>query len=161
MKRKKKLIVILALFLLIGQGIFSPSFLYAEDSDDQNTTEVYETEDIVTIEDEETPLALNQTWALFNLLLLIMTVFIAIGMIATMSENDPKHKRKLIGIIPSLASFITFLMTEDMSANMVWTDNFSYIMFLFFLANILLAYMTRNSHHDDNGEGQEFSQVSL
>ena len=128
------------------------------------------------INPEPTPEALNPTWALLNLICTIGTALIAIGMIATRKkkeeeeeeaekvenaeqeekeEENKKNNWKFLGLIPAIASIIIFLITEDMSAKMVMTDNYTLLMAVITLVNAAVAYFTRNKDEDEDKKEEE------
>ena len=110
--------------------------------------------------DDETPLANFTAWALLNLIAAIGSVCTALGMIITFfkkkneDENVVKSaegaaeqkgkKSKFFGLIPAVASVVIFLLTEDMSAQMVLTDKWTIVMACMLAATGITAYFTRN-----------------
>lgn len=119
-------------------------------------------EEDVEIEDEDIPLDDLGAWALINLISVVATVFVALGMIFTYSkkqedededneeeessESDEKdHKTsKFIGIIPAIVSIIIFILTENMKLPMVWVDKWTLLMLIILIISLLLAYLTRH-----------------
>ena len=126
------------------------------------------TRELEDIDDDDTPLAGPATWALINLIAMIFTVCIAVGMIVTYfrkkdgeeekqnadgtkreltdeeQEENERRKSKFFGLIPGIGSVITFFLTEDMSAKMVLTDRWTILMIAILVIGAALGYLTRN-----------------
>lgn len=111
----------------------------------QNTIQTVEdnnddAEDIVEINDNETPLAKGQnSWALVNLMASIVTVCLGIIIILLKKkkesqddENMTYKKRytwmKVLGTLIALLSVIIFILTEDMTLPMVMLDKYTVVM---------------------------------
>ena len=118
-------------------------------------------EEIVEIEEAEMPLAEYEgSWALINLLCTIGSILVALLMIITAyrkeedeEEEDEERRsfrsRKLLGILPALASLIIFLLTENMANPMVLTDRWTLLMVLILVVSLLAAFLTRNKDNDE------------
>ena len=126
------------------------------------------TRELEDIDDDDTPLAGPATWALINLIAMIFTVCIAVGMIVTYfrkkdgeeekqnadgtkreltdeeQEENERRKSKFFGLIPGIGSVITFFLTEDMSGKMILTDRWTVLMFAILVIGAALGYLTRN-----------------
>ena len=134
------------------------------------------TEDIV---DPEPPLANDSHWALLNLILAIVSAILAIVMIITFivgkkddddddpngtgtkaaeDEEDRKKKRnalKFLGLIPGIGGIILFLLTEDMTAKMQFTDKWTIWMAIIAIIALVLMIVIRNKKADKEEEEQE------
>ena len=126
-------------------------------------------------------------WALLNLILTILTVILSLIMLILYigkrkeegDENDEQTKAaaqtgddenaadqiikkkglmRLIGIIPAVAAVITFILTEDMSLPMVFTDKWTLLMAVILIVDIIVAILAhktkKDADDDDNMEGQ-------
>ena len=74
-------------------------------------------------------------------------------------KKDVKKKGllRLIDIIPAVAAVITFILTEDMSADMVLTDKWTLLMVVILLVDIVIALFTKKSVKDSD-ETEENAQ---
>ena len=126
------------------------------------------------IDEPEVPLAEpTKNWALLNLISTILTTLAGIGMAATYfrkkkededeegttrnteADEDDDNKRKaskFLGLIPAIASIITFILTEDLSGKMILTDRWTLAMVVMLAVNALLAYFTRNRKPENEEE---------
>ena len=136
------------------------------------------------IEEPETPLAPAEpeqpvaVWALINLLCAIASVIISAAVLilylgkrkkeedkenedgtTATEQKDVKKKGllRLIDIIPAVAAVITFILTEDMSADMVLTDKWTLLMVVILLVDIVIALFTKKSVKDSD-ETEENAQ---
>ena len=146
-------------------GEDEPTVTPAEEIVEPETPAVEPTEEI--IEEEDTPMAVQGAWALINLLSAIATTVVGLGMVIIFfrkkdedeeeeeevkrnseeEEEEEENKRKsskLLGILPAVASIITFILTEDMTQRMVLVDKWTLIMVIMLAVNALAAYFTRN-----------------
>ena len=101
----------------------------------------------------------NGSWALVNLICVLLSAISALGMIFTMNrkeeENEEEEERKtnlskLIGIIPAALAILSFLLTEDMRNMMVFTDRYTLMMILFPLVSLLSAWLTGNGKETED-----------
>ena len=67
-------------------------------------------------------------------------------------DEESRRKSKFLGLIPAIGSVIFFLLTEDMSNKMTWTDKYTLAMVVIMLVNFVIAYLTRNKKKDDDEE---------
>ena len=126
------------------------------------------------IDDPETPMTSPEiSWALINLLCTIATVIAGAGMAVTFlrkkeddeeetaertqteDEEDDENKRrksKFFGLIPAIASVITFILTENLSGKMILTDRWTLLMVLMLAVNLVIAYLTRNKKQEAEDE---------
>jgi predicted histidine transporter YuiF (NhaC family) len=132
------------------------------------------------IDDGETPLAGANAWALINLISMILTVGISLGMIITYfkkkkneeedektgetkrelteeeEEKNERRKGKFLGLIPGIGSVVAFFLTEDLTApNMVLTDRWTVLMLAILVIGAALAYLTRNEKDKEDEEKPE------
>ena len=73
-----------------------------------------------------------------NLICAIMTAAIAGAMMVTAGRN----RRRLLGLMPAIASAAIFLMTEHMSLPMQLCDKFTPLMVGLLAVSVMLAYLT-------------------
>lgn len=103
------------------------------------------------IKDTSTPLTAPEgKWALINLICAIITTILGLIMIIKKlfkKENKKKNEKKikkykllpmLFGIIISIGSIFLFLITEDMSLPMALIDEYTLIMIVFLIVNIVM-----------------------
>ena len=134
------------------------------------------------IDNPEPPLAApDRAWALINLLSSIGTVLVGAGMLVTFlrkkkedeeeeeegttrtktpeeeeeeEDENKRRKSKLLGLIPAVASVITFILTEDMRTPMRLVDKWTVLMLVMLLINVIAAFLTRNKKKDDDEEDE-------
>ena len=123
------------------------------------------------IDDPDTPLGPAEpetaNWALINLLCAIASVIVSAAVLILYlgkrkkeedgGEQEQEIKKKgllrLIDIIPAAAAVITFILTEDLSGDMVLTDQWTILMVVILLVDIAIAAFTKKSVKDaDNTE---------
>ena len=132
--------------------------------------------------DDDTPLARGpggSVWALINLISMILTVGISLGMVITYfkkkkdeeedektgevkrelteeeEEKNERRKGKFLGLIPGIGSVVAFILTEDLSGRMVLTDRWTVLMLAILVIGAALAYLTRNEKDKDEEEKPE------
>ena len=119
-----------------------------------------------TVEPEPVPLASAKAWALLNLILSILTVLVSLLLIAftlgkkrkgeaaatdeTMKSSDATEIKKKkfwrwFSLVPAIGSVIAFLLTENMSLPMAWTDRWTILMVVIALLQVLVAIFSRKS----------------
>jgi hypothetical protein len=132
------------------------------------------------IDDPETPLAKGpnaSTWSLFDLICMLLSILTAIIMAVTFfkkkededgeeepvraaapdekPEEEDENKRKyskFLGLIPGVASIITFILTQDLSGLMVIFDKWSILFAAYVLLGGAMAYLTRNKKEEKEEE---------
>ena len=103
------------------------------------------------------------SWALVNLISVILGALVVLGMIVTFfkkekhyDENgeveDKRLYSKLSGILPEVLGIILFIMTENIKLPMVLFDKWTIIMLLILLIIIVQAYITRRKDEDKEEE---------
>lgn len=126
------------------------------------TANVDATEDLLEVEDEDTPLAkgLTEHWALVNLILAIFTALVSVLLIVFYfkgknDDDDEESEEKRMGIfrilslVPALASVALFILTEDMSLPMAMTDKWTLLMAVFALLNVVFAFLSKKQTEDE------------
>ena len=114
-------------------------------------TFIYDEDEVVappeTIEEPEVPLA-GPAWALLNLILAIATLIMSIVLLVTYfskKDKDQEIKRKgfwrVFSIVPAALAIITFILTEDMTAPMVFTDKWTLLMAAYTLLGAVVMVM--------------------
>ena len=129
------------------------------------------------IEDAEVPQAEIRTWALYNLIAMLITILISLGMVISFftkkkeeeeenenyEEEDEKknksRKSKFLGLIVAIVSIILFILTEDLTAVMVLKDRFTLLMIAIALFNLVLAFITRNRKKERKEEEEELQLI--
>ena len=127
------------------------------------------------IEEPDTPLAPAgpvTVWALLNLLCTIASVIFSLFVLifylgkkkdeetenedgtTTTEQKDVKKKGllRLIDIIPAAVAVITFILTEDMSADMVLTDKWTLLMVVILLVDVVVGIFTKKTVKDADEE---------
>ena len=115
------------------------------------------------IEEEAAPLAVSGTWSLLNLMTVVFSGVMSLGMLllftrrdhgyeataeaAEGGEEETELKRKglmrVLSLIPAIASAVIFTLTEDMSQNMVLADNWTALMTALLLITAAMAILSR------------------
>lgn len=122
-----------------------------------------------TIEDSKIPLAKPQgTWALFNLILTIISCLIAIILlfVKKKSENDEYtdeeekdirsiRRFKIFSILFGIISIIVFIFTEDMTMPMVWVDRWTILMAIFTGIEIANIFIIRQKAQEEEETEEE------
>ncbi|MEA5002167.1 MAG: MBG domain-containing protein [Christensenella sp.] len=136
-------------------------------------------QDDVTIEDEPTPLASgngtlgNAHWALLNLILAIATAIVMavllIGYFTGKKHKDEedgqeqKLKRRgiarLLSILPGVGAIVAFLLTEDMSLPMVFTDQWTLLMAVIAVVQAVITFFTYKKHKGEETDIPEIQNV--
>lgn len=94
------------------------------------------------IEDEETPLAGGGSWAVLNLLSLIVAVAAGLmGLIGKSGDDRRKKAAKLIGLLAAVAASVTFALTERMTGRAVMADPWTVLMVLYAAAGVVLLVL--------------------
>lgn len=114
------------------------------------------------IDDEETPLAAPESWALLNLVFAVLTAVVSAVLLAgrflgkkkdeedEIQENeDGRLKRKTLirslSLLPAAASVVCFILTENITNPMVLADKWTLWMAVFAVANAALAVLSKKS----------------
>ncbi len=126
---------------------------------------------VENIEENKIPLvATVPSWALLNLLLAIVTVVIAIALISTYVVGKKKNQKtnirefedrstlkrkgiaRIAGIALAICATIIFLLTQDMRLPMVLTDNFTILMAILAIGEVIVAFLAKKSSKADKDE---------
>lgn len=121
---------------------------------------------ITIIPDNQTPAAAAEgTWGLLNLLLTILTCLISIMLLILYfirKKNDEgtdtgDTKRNLVPRLLSAAwavlMIITFIITEDMSLSMVLVDNWTILMTIMTIVQVIIAVFAKKNVSKDDESG--------
>ncbi len=138
-------------------GVSVPEILVPLASGLQNTS--------VQIGDMELPLAsFGRSWALLNLILTLVTAFISIVLVINYfgrknneqsqyeaektEENIVKRKgfSRLLSIGVAVIAIVLFILTEDMTTPMAIVDEWTFLMALVALAQIVTAFVSRKKY---------------
>ena len=129
-----------------------------------------------TVVKNQIPLSLPKkevgSWALLNLIATICSIILAILSFVLFFFNRKKTKedkekeeytikkkrflRRVVEIIISLAMIIIFILTEDTSLPMVWTDKYTILMLLLLLIHIVVIIIFRRKEKEDKEDKGEY-----
>ncbi|SKA03657.1 hypothetical protein SAMN02745191_0042, partial [Anaerorhabdus furcosa] len=130
------------------------------------------TPDITEVEDDATPEIVGKSsWALINLIAVIIGLLLTIILIVSKHESDEEddsdeinpnqeetelyeRKRiyKVIGAIVAVISVIIFILTENMTLPMVLVDKYTIIMLILTLVTIVVFFLGRKWHEVEMDE---------
>ena len=110
-------------------------------------------EEIERIEPQPEESAPSGDWALMNLILALSTIGLAVyTLLKKRDEEDKLAKRnktlRLIGLIPALASAVTFLLTQKMTEPMVIADRWTALMAGYLALFGVVTALTRSKKTD-------------
>lgn len=126
----------------------------------ENPKEEVKKEDVV-ISEPKTPKAVPEKyWALLNLILSILTVIGGIIFLLhkkdeELEEEDNKkvNRFKILSTLTAIASVIIFILTEDMTATMVWVDKWTIAMAVVLCIELIEDYyIHKNSKYEEEEE---------
>ena len=113
------------------------------------------------IADSDAPLAANNTWALLNLIMTVITGIISAVLLTGYfgkkedeeDENeDAETKRKglvrLASLIPAAGAIIAFILTEDMTNMMAFTDRWTILMAVILLIQAVTAILAKKEKEE-------------
>ena len=128
-------------------------------------------EDLMDILESNVPLVNNEVpaettaaWALLNLMLTILIGLIMVALFVTYLvkredryEDDPdmdetvnkKLGFRLISIIVAAVAIIVFMITEDMSLPMQWTDSYTIWMALILVVQLVVTFFARKKYTEE------------
>ncbi len=129
-----------------------------------------------TVVKNQIPLSLPKkevgSWALLNLIATICSIILAILSFILFFFNRKKTKedkeneeyiikkkrflRRIVEIVISLAMIIIFILTEDTSLPMVWTDKYTILMLLLLLIHIVVIIIFRRKEKEDKEDKGEY-----
>ena len=110
------------------------------------------------IEDEETAQAGapgEGSWALLNLILMVLTVVAGLVMLALRFARKTGMAH-LLGIVPAIVALVAFFVTEDMSLPMAMTDKWTLIMALIAVVQVVLLVLGRNGAQEDDQPREQY-----
>ena len=120
------------------------------------------------IADSDAPLAANNTWALLNLIMTVITGLIsAVLLVGYFGKKDDEEeenedaetKRKgivrLASLIPAAGAIIAFILTEDMTNMMVLTDRWTILMAVILLIQAVTAILAKK----EKAESEETAET--
>lgn len=104
----------------------------------------------------------NKYWALFNLILSILTVIFGLIFVLHGKDDDleveDKRKINIVKIIAeliALASVIIFIFTEDTTATMAWVDKWTVLMAIILIGEFGADYYIHKKSKNDEEEEEE------
>lgn len=129
-----------------------------------------------TVVKNQIPLSLPKkevgSWALLNLIATICSIILAILSFVLFFFNRKKTKedkeneeytikkkrflRRIVEIVISLAMIIIFILTEDTSLPMVWTDKYTILMLLLLLIHIIVIIIFRRKEKENKEDKGEY-----
>ena len=105
------------------------------------------------IEDKPVPTVQAQPgWALLNLLLTLAAIFVALWVLLKKRDEDEARSKKtirLIGLLPALATVVTFMLTQDLSKPMQIVDKWTILMTAFLAIVAVTSFLTRSKKAED------------
>lgn len=111
----------------------------AEGESEDELEEAVGLDDYLNAEDEEVPKAIMaESWALANLLALILAILAGLLGLLKKSESEKKTAVKAAGVLVAAAAAVTFVMTENMSSSMGIVDGWTLLMVLYAAVNGIL-----------------------
>ena len=69
-------------------------------------------------------------------------------------DDNKRKKSKFLGLVPAIASVITFFVTEDLAGKMQLTDKWTIAMVAMLAVNGVAAYLTRNKDNDNKDDSE-------
>ena len=129
------------------------------------------------IDDPEPPKNLfpaPDSWALLNLILMVLSVILALADALLYFKNptdkygdeyeyeedeEEDVKRhglpRLLALLAAIISVIVFFITEDITQPMIWVDEYTIWMLLLFIATALLTMMSKKDQEDQDDDSME------
>ena len=121
-----------------------------------------------TITEDKTPLFggydNDDSWALINLLTVIVNAIIVLVLLIMAAYNrrkesddidvDNKLILRFISVLVAVVSAFIFLLTEDMSLPMVYTDEWTYLMLVIMFVNIIIMALSKHKEDEDSNYEQ-------
>ena len=137
-----------------------------------DTTVIDDTVPPEILPDEDTPQGIlpePDNWALLNLILLVLTIIVALADGAMYfirptdkygdeyeEDEDEEIKRhgllRILAFITAIASFILFILTEDITQPMIWVDEYTIWMLILFIATVLLSMLSKKEYEGEESE---------
>lgn len=110
--------------------------------------------DLTEIKDEDTPLSKGSEghWSLMNLILAIFTALTSVLMLVAYARRKGDSSRKgifgILSVVPAIAAVVLFAMKSDMSLSMVMTDEWTLLMAVFALVNVVFAFLSKKNSEE-------------
>ena len=136
-------------------------------------TTIDDPEPPTTITDPEPPKSILpevDDWALFNLILMVLTVIIALadGILyfkkptdkygEEYDDEDEEIKRhgtaRILAIITAILAIVLFFLTEDITLPMVWVDEYTLWQLLLFVATAILTMLSKKETNEEEEQTQ-------
>lgn len=118
-----------------------------------NTTKEITRTSIIDTKGPLTSKTIEKYWALINLIVAVLTILLALILIIMIFINKKKENKeikiknkigfRLIGALVAIVSGLVFLITEDTTLPMAWTDKWTLLMIIMFIIEIIIAILSR------------------
>ena len=99
-------------------------------------------------------------WALINLIAMLITIILALALIATLiynkldedEEEEVKHKTplRILSIIVAVVAFVIFVLTENILLPMVLVDKYTLLMIIILIVQIIIAISSKHKVEEEN-----------
>ena len=107
-----------------------------------------------TINDEPAPKTDNPVWALLNLLCMLATALMSLIMLIRFFVKR-KGGARIASLIPAVGAIVAFILTEDMSAQMVMVDKWTIMMVIILAIQAGVAVLANMKKNEDEEEASE------
>ncbi len=130
----------------------------------------------VIIEETQPPLAaVSATWAVVNLILTVFTVLISIILLIVCVDKKKRNKEdvkhvddeddttmlngfvKVSSTLIAILAILVFIFTEDMSLPVVIVDQWTIVMILILLAQMIVAFVFKKSNKNNEEKDEELA----
>lgn len=124
-------------------------------------TEVTDTTEIKTADTPLGTIVEDRYWALINLLAALATIIIGLLLIVMYiinkakedddsEEKEYKNKgiKRIISVIIGVISIIIFFLTENINLPMGWVDQWTILMIIILIINIIMAFLSRRKEKE-------------
>ena len=124
-----------------------PIQLIEQETEERESSE----ENYVSIQETTPPLASQPeslqhsktTWALLNLILMIMTC------LALVKKKDDKRKYFFLSIIVPILSILAFVFSENVRNTMVFVDKYTFLMIMLYLIQLLSRFLGKKEDKEE------------
>lgn len=99
-----------------------------------------------------------------TILAVLLCLFMIIAFIRGDEEDDEGNntirrlKRKFISLIPAIGAVIAFFLTEDLTADMIMTDKWTWLMVVIAVIQIIVMIITKNKKEEAEEKAEEGTQ---